>query len=88
MILRDYLAVDRTVLANERTLLAYIRTGLALLLTGGTMLELLSHKAIYFVPGIVMLSIGFIVILIGVFRFIGMNRTIRRSYRGGGDNSE
>ncbi len=27
MILRDFLAVDRTLLANERTLLAYIRTG-------------------------------------------------------------
>lgn len=25
MILRDFLAVDRTLLANERTLLAYIR---------------------------------------------------------------
>lgn len=34
LILRDRLAIDRTVLANERTLLAYIRTALALLLVG------------------------------------------------------
>ena len=26
LILRDYLAADRTALANERTLMAYIRT--------------------------------------------------------------
>ncbi|MGN0027609.1 MAG: DUF202 domain-containing protein, partial [Clostridium sp.] len=31
MILRDFLAADRTLLANERTLLAYIRTGISLL---------------------------------------------------------
>ena len=34
LILRDRLAIDRTVLANERTLLAYIRTALTLFLVG------------------------------------------------------
>ena len=34
LILRDELAIDRTVLANERTLLSYIRTGLAFAVTG------------------------------------------------------
>lgn len=34
MILRDYLAVDRTFLANERTLLAYVRTFVALFASG------------------------------------------------------
>lgn len=34
LILRDRLAIDRTVLANERTLLAYIRTAVALLIAG------------------------------------------------------
>ena len=34
LILRDELAIDRTVLANERTLLSYIRTGLAFGITG------------------------------------------------------
>jgi len=32
IILRDYLAIERTRLANERTLLSYIRTSLYLLL--------------------------------------------------------
>lgn len=34
LILRDELAMDRTLLAIERTHLAYVRTALALLLTG------------------------------------------------------
>jgi putative membrane protein len=34
LILRDRLAIDRTVLANERTLLAYVRTALTLFLVG------------------------------------------------------
>jgi len=34
LILRDELAVDRTLLANERTLLAYLRSGAALLIAG------------------------------------------------------
>ena len=36
MILRDWLARDRTVLANERTLLAYLRTTLMLWISAGT----------------------------------------------------
>ena len=34
LILRDELAIDRTLLANERTLLAYLRSGVALLIAG------------------------------------------------------
>lgn len=34
VILRDYLAIERTRLANERTLLSYIRSSLYLLLGG------------------------------------------------------
>lgn len=34
LILRNRLAIDRTVLANERTLLAYVRTALTLFLVG------------------------------------------------------
>ncbi len=34
LILRDFLAVDRTRLANERTLLSYLRTGLTLMIAG------------------------------------------------------
>lgn len=36
LILRDHLALDRTVLANERTFLAYTRTALTLFAVGVT----------------------------------------------------
>ena len=38
-ILRDWLALDRTVLANERTFLAYGRTSLGLFLAGVTLIK-------------------------------------------------
>lgn len=40
LILRDQLAIDRTVLANERTLLAYVRTALTLFLVGISFIHL------------------------------------------------
>lgn len=36
LILRDYLAIDRTKLASERTMLAYVRTALTLAVAGIT----------------------------------------------------
>lgn len=40
MILRDYLALDRTLLANERTFLAYIRTVVSFVVAGLTLWKL------------------------------------------------
>ena len=34
MILRDYLAIDRTLLANETSFMAYVRTSLAMVMAG------------------------------------------------------
>ncbi len=41
MILRDELAIDRTILANERTFLAYVRTALAFAVVGASCLKFL-----------------------------------------------
>jgi len=41
MILRDYLALDRTILAIERTLLSYIRTCVGLLASGIGLIHLI-----------------------------------------------
>lgn len=41
MILRDELAIDRTILANERTFLAYVRTALAFGIVGASCLKFL-----------------------------------------------
>lgn len=37
LVLREYLAIERTRLANETALLAYIRTGLYFLVAGSTL---------------------------------------------------
>ena len=43
LILRDELAIDRTLLANERTLMAYLRSGVALLIAGVSIMHFSSE---------------------------------------------
>ena len=54
MILRDYLAVDRTHLANERTFLAYIRTCLGLFATGAALINFVENGVLVFADCAVM----------------------------------
>ena len=68
LILRDFLAADRTVLANERTFLAYIRTSLALIILGVTSIHLLELD-FYKVIGIIAIALGFLVFVIGIVRY-------------------
>lgn len=76
-IVRDWLALDRTILANERTFLAYGRTALALVISGLTFIKFFGHLA-YSLIGYV-----FIVLGVGVFAF-GLKRYwhMERHYRG------
>ncbi|MDO8687300.1 MAG: DUF202 domain-containing protein [Dehalococcoidales bacterium] len=45
LILRDYLAADRTVLANERTFMSFIRTAIALAAAGGSLIHFFNSTA-------------------------------------------
>src|SRR6476469_1355453 len=45
MILRDYLAVDRTMMTNETSFLSYIRTSLALIAAGATMIKVFTDPS-------------------------------------------
>jgi putative membrane protein len=76
--LRDRLALDRTLLANERTLLAYVRTALALMVTGASALHFLSGSAMR-VLGLAALAIGILTGLFGLVRFQTMRSRIRRA---------
>jgi len=67
-ILRDFLAIDRTVLANERTLLAYIRTALTIIIAGITFIKFFG-SLIYTVIGWILVPIGAFILIIGVLRF-------------------
>ena len=75
LILRDELAIDRTILANERTLLAYLRSGVALVIAGVTMLHL-SEESWFRGIGVVCVPTGIVTVIVGVMKYRRMNASI------------
>jgi putative membrane protein len=75
LILRDHLAIDRTILANERTFLAYVRTGLAMAVTGAACLKVFTSLAMH-VTGYVFIATGIGVLCFGVYRCRTMHQKI------------
>src|SRR5690554_3712046 len=79
IILRDYLALERTKLANERTLLAYTRTSLYMILGGIAFLQLHDFSQIFWLGYMtIVLSIFFIVL--GLFRYVQIRKRLSRYY--------
>jgi len=78
LILRDHLAIDRTVLANERTLLAYFRTALALFAAGASLLQF--FKLLWLeVVGYLLIVSGVLLLTIGGKRFLLLRRDINEA---------
>ncbi len=75
LILRDHLAVDRTLLANERTLLSYLRSGVALFIAGISIIHF-SNLGWFSAVGFLCLPCGVLTVLFGIQRFRKMNRAI------------
>jgi putative membrane protein len=75
LILRDELAIDRTVLANERTFLAYVRTSLAFAIVGGTCLHIPGPPS-YRVLGAISIALAVITLAVGGYRGRHMHRRI------------
>jgi putative membrane protein len=75
LILRDQLAIDRTVLANERTFLAYCRTALALILTGAGCIKFFDGALSDF-AGWTLIGLGLVVQAVGVWRTSRMGHNI------------
>lgn len=76
-ILRDYLAVERTVLANESTFLAYIRTSITFVAGGVTLMQV-SNIEKWQDIGEVAIALGCLFFLFGCFQALKMSRKIRR----------
>ena len=75
LILRDELALDRTILANERTLLAYLRSAIALMIAGVSIMHF--STALWFsIIGVICLPVGALTGLLGWFRFQRMKNSI------------
>ncbi|MCL5130354.1 MULTISPECIES: DUF202 domain-containing protein [unclassified Algibacter] len=77
IILRDYLAIERTRLANERTLLSYIRSSLYLLLGSLAMYEIKEFPNFRYLTiiGLVFSALFFV---IGIYRFSLLKRSLKR----------
>jgi putative membrane protein len=79
MILRDYLAIDRTGLANERTFLAYIRTCVGLFATGAALINFVENDVLVFI-GYIFIILSPVLFVFGFWRFIRMMRKIKKYY--------
>ena len=77
MILRDWLALDRTVLANKRTFLAYGRTAIAMMALGIAFVKLIHHR-FFEVSGFVLIALGVVVFFVGLSEFTNNNKRYRR----------
>ncbi|WP_373494642.1 DUF202 domain-containing protein [Aquiflexum sp.] len=77
LIVRDYLARQRTKLANDRTLLSYIRTALYFLVSGTALMEVnaLSHIRHLGYLGFA-LSLG--MLLLGFYSFFRVKKKLRK----------
>jgi putative membrane protein len=78
LILRDKLAIDRTRLANERTFLAYFRASIFFVGTGISIVQIQFFENIIHL-GWGLISLGPIVLLIGIYRLIHVKRRIGKT---------
>jgi len=76
LILRDYLAIERTRLANERTALSYLRTTLAMAAGGLTLIHLVRTPAAQVTAWTLLIS-GSIIIMFGLYRFVAVRRRVQ-----------
>ncbi len=77
LILRDFLATDRTSLANERTLLAYVRTSLSVIASGVGFIKLFDYRFLTFL-GYACFPLGIIILIYGFQRYNFIHKKIRR----------
>jgi putative membrane protein len=79
IILRDYLALERTKLANESTLLSYIRTGLYLLIASATLFTVKNFGNLNTIATICsILSLSMFVV--GIYRYSLLNFKLKKHY--------
>jgi putative membrane protein len=77
LILRDELAIDRTLLANERTLMSYLRSGVALGIAGASIMHF-TPSGWFWILGVACIPLGVVVSVIGITRYRTMDQAIRR----------
>lgn len=87
LVLREYLAIERTRLANETTLLACIRTGLYFLVAGSTLGQVIESE-FWNIVGTPLIVIGLMIMVLGVVRYFRLKKSIEASKKNIGNSSE
>lgn len=70
MILRDHLALDRTLLANERTLLAYVRTFIGAFSAGVAIVKVLDSSLMFLIIGYALMCVSPVFLVAGIQRYL------------------
>lgn len=79
LILRDWLAIERTKLANERTFLAYFRTFVVFIGFGITLMQFEFYSE-FKVIGVILTAASPLVLFLGIYRLITVKKTIQKHY--------
>jgi putative membrane protein len=87
IILRDYLALERTRLANETTLLSYIKAALYLLLSGLAVVKVDTFDNIKWL-GTLALILSALFAFFGLVRFFSLRKRLRKYYQFSNENLE
>jgi len=87
LVLREFLAIERTRMANDTTLLAYIRTGLYFLVAGSSLGELI-HSSFWKIAGTPLIVIGLVIVLLGGVRYLRLRKAIEASKKNIGKSSD
>ncbi|MGM0946056.1 MAG: DUF202 domain-containing protein [Bacteroidota bacterium] len=77
LIVRDFLARQRTTLANDRTLLSYIRTSLYFLVSGTALFEVKNLEHISEL-GYLSLGLSAALLFVGFFNYFKVRRKLRQ----------
>jgi len=80
IILRQYLALERTTIDNIRTLYAIIRTSIYLVLAGIAFISLETFKNLSWV-GYSLFGISVVIIIFGFLRFIELKGKLNKFYK-------
>lgn len=80
IILRDFLAMERTSLANERTLFSYIRASLYMGIGGVAILEYEGFATFSWLSYVVF-GLSLILIIIGLFRYRRLKKKLETYYK-------
>jgi len=78
LILRDCLALDRTILANERTFLAYLRTAIMTFATGITLIKIFSQENIFIITGSLLILSAPIIFIFSFISFLKFKKKLNK----------